>query len=178
MPIKVFITHLSVQVLLSHCCIKNNYYLLFILSPYQKDNCLNGWFLWSVSLEYYAFLYFFQVVFAQYDFILMPVWCGIRDKDNMKHVPMGSHCMLLVADTKHNTIWVIDFIRGGMKKKFKLTMKVCNINARLWMQIHKGYTVVYSICILAKQLNVIVEFTSLTFTFLSMFTVLSILRFQ
>ena len=32
----------------------------------------------------------------------MPVQCGISDKDIMKHVPTGSHCVLLVADTKHD----------------------------------------------------------------------------
>ena len=31
------------------------------------------------------------------------------------------------------------------------------------MQMHIGYTVVYSVFILAKQLNVIMEFTSVTF---------------
>ena len=31
------------------------------------------------------------------------------------------------------------------------------------MQMHIGYTVVYSVFILAKQLNVIIEFTSVTF---------------
>ena len=46
------------------------------------------------------------------------------------------------------------------------------------MQMHIGYTVVYSVFILVKQLNVIVEFISVTFTFLSIFTLLSILRFQ
>ena len=46
------------------------------------------------------------------------------------------------------------------------------------MQMHIGYTVVYSIFILAKQLNVIVEFNSVTFTFPSLFTFISILRFQ
>ena len=46
-------------------------------------------------------------------------------------------------------------------------IEVCNINGRLWMQMHIGYTVVYSVFILAKQLNVIVEFTSVTFTLLS-----------
>ena len=45
------------------------------------------------------------------------------------------------------------------------------------MQMHIGYTVVYSVFILAKQLNVIVEFTSVTFTFLGIFTILSILQF-
>ena len=39
------------------------------------------------------------------------------------------------------------------------------------MQMHIGYTVVYSVFI-TKHSNVIVEFTSVTFTFLS------ILRFQ
>ena len=34
------------------------------------------------------------------------------------------------------------------------------------MQMREGYTVVYSVFILAKHLNVIVEFTSATFTFL------------
>ena len=43
------------------------------------------------------------------------------------------------------------------------------------MQLHIGYTVVYSVFILAKELNVIVLFTSVTFTFLSIFTLLSIL---
>ena len=43
--------------------------------------------------------------------------------------------------------------------------------------MHIGYTVVYSVFILAKQLNVIVEFTSATFIFLSIFTFLSILQF-
>ena len=47
----------------------------------------------------------------------MPVLCGISDKDIMKLVPMGSHCVLLVADTKHNTIEGIDFMRGGYEKK-------------------------------------------------------------
>ena len=48
------------------------------------------------------------------------------------------------------------------------------------MQMHIGYTVVslYYVFILAKQLNVIVKFTSITLTFLSIFTFLSILRFQ
>ena len=46
------------------------------------------------------------------------------------------------------------------------------------MQMHIGYTVAYSVFILAKQLNVIVEFTSVTFTFPSIFTILNILRFQ
>ena len=46
------------------------------------------------------------------------------------------------------------------------------------MQMHIGYTAAYSVFILAKQLNVIVVFTSVTFTFLSFFTFLSILRFQ
>ena len=55
-------------------------------------------------------------MFAQYDFILMPVLCGISDKDIMKLVPMGSHCVLLVADTKHNTVGVIDFMKGGYEK--------------------------------------------------------------
>ena len=35
------------------------------------------------------------------------------------------------------------------------------------MQMHIGYTVVCSLFILAKQLHVIVEFTSVTFTLLS-----------
>ena len=30
---------------------------------------------------------------------------------------MGGHCVLLVADTKHNTIAVIDFMRGGYEKE-------------------------------------------------------------
>ena len=42
----------------------------------------------------------------------------------------------------------------------------------------QGYTVVYSVFILAKQLNVIVLFSSVTFTFPGLFTLLSILRFQ
>ena len=46
------------------------------------------------------------------------------------------------------------------------------------MQMHIGYTVVYSVFILAKQLNVIVKFTNVTFAFLCIFTFLSILRFQ
>ena len=46
----------------------------------------------------------------------MPVLCGISDKDIMKLVPMGSQCVLLSADTKHNTIGVIDFMRGGYEK--------------------------------------------------------------
>ena len=45
------------------------------------------------------------------------------------------------------------------------------------MQMHIGYTFVYSVFILAKQLNVIVDFTSVTFTFLGIFTILSILQF-
>ena len=43
--------------------------------------------------------------------------------------------------------------------------------------MHIGYTVVYSVIILVKQLNVIVESTSATFTVLSIFTFLSILQF-
>ena len=43
--------------------------------------------------------------------------------------------------------------------------------------MHIGYTVVYSVFILAKQLYVIVEFTSATFTFLGIFAFLSILQF-
>ena len=46
------------------------------------------------------------------------------------------------------------------------------------MQMHIGYIVVYFVFILAKQLNVIVLFTSVTFTFLCIFRYLSILRFQ
>ena len=46
------------------------------------------------------------------------------------------------------------------------------------MQMHIDYTVVYSVFILGKQSNVIVEFTSVSFTFLSIFKFLSILRFQ
>ena len=42
------------------------------------------------------------------------------------------------------------------------------------MQMHIVYTVVYPVFILAKQLNVIVEFTNVTFAFLSIFIFLSI----
>ena len=45
------------------------------------------------------------------------------------------------------------------------------------MKKNIGYTVVYSVFVLAKQLNVIVEFTRVTFTFLGIFTILSILQF-
>ena len=69
------------------------------------------------------FSVFCQVDFAQYDFILMPVCCGISDKDIMKQVPMGSHWILLVADTKHNTVGVIDSMKGAYEKEIQLVLK-------------------------------------------------------
>ena len=36
---------------------------------------------------------------------------------------MGSHCVLLVADTKHNTIGGIDFMRGGYEKEIQIGIK-------------------------------------------------------
>ena len=41
----------------------------------------------------------------------------------MKHVLMGGNCVLLVADTKHSTTEVIDFMRGEYEKEIQIVIK-------------------------------------------------------